>query len=275
MNENFITTQGGSLSFVGTLEDAAGKPILNQYTNADVLVTSIWPGGNRAASFAPATAWLDPAAGTFTVAVPSSATAMLYPGVYEGVTRVASEDNADAYYFTLTVAYGPGGFPAAPTATTITRLPVEMELIDRDSALLLLCGKSTIADGQNRFLNGSIGFSLSKLGVIPAIPGVVSDDDLAKIPNSQFYLLCDLAEYRLIKNLLSNFAQPDRSAGSTKTSLNAMIERYRQQMLDMERQYAAYLGTHRATLTAGSIRVGPTPRVQPWTSWDWRGGGDF
>jgi hypothetical protein len=258
VNENFLCTQGSSLSFVGTLEDAAGKPILNQYTNADVLVTSIWPGGNRAVSFTPATTWIDPAAGTFTVAIASSATATLYPGVYEGVTRLVSDDNADAFNFTLTVVYGPGGFPAAPTATTITRLPVEMELIDRDSALLLLCGKSTIADGQNRFLTGSIGFSLDKLGVTPEIPGVVSDTDLAKLPNSKFFLLCEIADYRLLKNLLNNFAQPDRSAGSTKTSLNAMIDRFRMQMLNLEKQYAAYLGNDRATLGTGSIRVRPS-----------------
>jgi hypothetical protein len=258
MNESFVTTQGGSVQISGTLEDAAGKPILNQYTNADVLITQIWPGGNRAASFAPATTWLDPAASTFT-----------------GVTRVASEDNADAYYFTLTVAYGPGGFPAAPTATTITRLPVEMELIDRDSALLLLCGKSTIADGQNRFLSGSIGFALSLLGVQPTIPGVISDGDLANLNPGKFYILCDLAEYRLLKNLLNGFAQPDQTSGNTKVNINRMIERFHKQMLELEKQYAAYLGTNRARLSPGSIRVGLVPRVRAWTSWDWRGGGDF
>jgi hypothetical protein len=275
MNESFVTTQGGSVQISGTLEDAAGKPILNQYTNADVLITQIWPGGNRAASFAPATTWLDPAASTFTAAITSAQTANLYPGVYPGVTRLASADNADAYYFTLTVAYGPGGFPAAPTATTITRLPVEMELIDRDSALLLLCGKSTIADGQNRFLNGPLGFSCQCLGVTPEIPGVVSDADLSKLPNSQFFLLCDLADYRLLKNLLTNFAQPDQTSGNTKVNLNRMLERFHKQMLELEKLHAAYLGTNKARLSPGSIRVGPTPRAQPWTSWDWRGGGDF
>jgi hypothetical protein len=123
-----------------------------------------------------------------------------------------------------------------------------------------------MADGSNRFLSGAIGAALQYLGVTPEIPGVVSDTDLAKIPNSRFYLLCDLAEYRLLKSLLSNFAQPDRSAGSTKTSLNAMIERYRQQMKDHEAQYASYLGKYRATLTAGSIRVRPTSGSG--TSWD-------
>jgi hypothetical protein len=275
VNENFITTQGGSLSFVGTLEDAAGKPILNQYTNADVLVTQIWPGGNRAASFAPATAWLDPAAGTFTVAVPSSATATLYPGVYEGVTRLASDDNADAYYFTLTVAYGPGGFPAAPTATTITRLVVEIGLIERNAALLQLCSKSVLADGNNRHLTGVIGEALNLLGVQQAVPGVVTDDDLARLDAGKLYLLYGLAKYVLTRDLLDNFAQPDRSAGSTKTSLNAMIERYRMQMKDLETQYASYLRKYKATLSPGSIRVGPTPRDGGWPSRDWREGGDF
>jgi hypothetical protein len=256
---NFIISQGSSLSIAGTLKGTAGNAILDQYTGVEALVTQIWPGGNRPTSFAPATTWLDPAAGTFTVAITGTQTALLYPGVYEGVTRLADAgDNTDACYFTLTVAPGPGGLPAAPTATTITRLVVEAELIDRDAALLLLCGKSTIADGANRFLSGSIGFALQCLGITPEIPGVVSDADLAKVPNSRFFLLCDLAEYRLLKNLLSNFAQPDRSAGSTKTSLNAMIERYRQQMKDHEAQYASYLGKYRSVLTAGSIRVRPT-----------------
>jgi hypothetical protein len=259
VNENFLTTQGASVSIAGVLRDSAGDAILNRYDGSEALVTFVWPGGNRAASFTPATTWDVPAAGTFFIAITAAATATLYPGVYEGVTRLATgSDNGDAYYFTLTVAYGPGGFPAAPTATTITRLVVEVELIDRDAALLLLCGKSTIADGQNRFLTGALGFAATALGVIPAIPGVVSDADLAKVPNSRFFLLCDLAEYRLLKNLLSNFAQPDRSAGSTKTSLNAMVERYRQQMKDHEAQYASYLGKYRSVLTAGSIRVRPT-----------------
>jgi hypothetical protein len=275
MNENFVTTQGGSLLISGTLEDATGKPILNQYTNADVLITQIWPGGNRAASFAPATAWLDPAASTFTAAVTSAQTATLYPGVYEGVTRVASDDNADAFYFTLTIAYGPGGFPAAPTATTITRLVVEAKLIDRNSALLQLCSKSTMADGNNRFLEDSIGEALNLLGVRQAIPGVVSDDDLARLDPGKFYVLLDLAKYRLIQNLLANFAQPDQTSGNTKVNLNRMMERFHKQSLELEKQYAAYLSRGKAMLSPGSIRVGPTPRAQPWTSWDWRGGGDF
>jgi hypothetical protein len=113
------------------------------------------------------------------------------------------------------------------------------------------------------------------LGVTPAIPGTVTDADLANLPNSQFFLLCDLADYRLLKNLLTNFAQPDQTSGNTKVNLNRMLERFHKQMLELEKQYAAYLGTNKARLSPGSIRVGPTPRVQPWTSWDWRGGGDF
>jgi hypothetical protein len=277
MPPSFVLTQGSALTISGTLEDSAGTPILDQYDGSESLTTQIWPGGNRPASLAPATIWLVPAAGTFLIAITGAATAALYPGVYEGMTRVASGgDVADAFYFTLTVAPAPAGLPAVPTATTITRLAVEVELVDRDSALLLLCGKSTMADGANRFLVGSIGFALEKLGVAPAIPGAVSDADLAKVPNSQFYKLCDLAEYRLLRNLLTNFAQPDQTSGNTKINLNRMLERFHKQMLELEKQYAAYLGTNKAMLSPGSLRVGPAPSVRPWTARDDRTwGGDF
>lgn len=256
MNENFITTQGASISFSGTLKDSSGNGVLNKYVGAETLTTSIWPGGPRPASFLAPTAWIIPADGTFLVAISAAQTAALYTGVYEGVTRLTEAGaNPDAWYFTLTVAHGPGGIPSAPTSTAITRLVVEVELIDRDAALLLLCGKSVMADGANRFLTGSLGFALQALGVIPALPGVVSDDDLARVPASQFYILCDLAEYRLLKNLLSSFAQPDQTTGNTKIHLNTMKETFRQQMLDLEKQYASYLGQYRSVLSSGSIRV--------------------
>jgi hypothetical protein len=268
--ENYICTQGSGVQIVGTLKDAAGNTILDQYDGTEALTTQVWPGGPRPASFAPATTWIDPAASTVLVTITAAQTMLLYPGVYEGLTRLADAgDQIDALDFTLTVVHGPGGLPAVPTATTITRLVVETKLIDRDAALLLLCGKSTMADGQNRFLTDPIETSLQLMGITPEIPGVVSDADLAKLPNSQLSLLCDLAEYRLIKSLLGNFAQPDRSAGSTKTSLNAMKETFRQQMLGLEKRYAAYLDKYRATLTAGSIRVRPTSGSgSAWSSMD-------
>jgi hypothetical protein len=270
VNENFLTTQGASVSIAGVLRDSAGDAILNRYDGSEALVTFVWPGGNRAASFTPATTWDVPAAGTFFIAITAAATATLYPGVYEGVTRLATgSDNGDAFYFTLTVAYGPGGFPAAPTATTITRLVVEVALIRQNAALLQLCGKSVLANGDNPHLTDVIGEALNLLGVQQAVPDVVTDDDLARLDAGKLYLLYGLCKYVLTRDLLDNFAQPDRSAGSTKTSLNAMIERYRQQMLGLEKRYAAYLGKYRSVLTAGSIRVRPTSGSG--TSW----GGDF
>lgn len=258
MYENFVCTQGSSVSIGGVLKGPDGNPVLNAYVGTEALITSIWPGGPRPALLTPATSWIVPLAATFKIEITAAETATLYAGVYEGVTRL--DDGGmlpDAFYFKLTVAPGPGGIPAEPTSAAITRLVVETELIDRDAALILLCGKSVTADGNNRFLTGSIGFALQLLGITPAIPGAVSDSDLALVAPSQFYLLCDLAEYRLLKNLLANFAQPDRSAGSTKTSLNAMIERYRMQMLDHEKQYASFLGRYRSVLSTGSIRVRP------------------
>jgi hypothetical protein len=268
--ENYICTQGSSVQIVGTLKDAAGNAILDQYDGTEALVTAVWPGGPRPASFAPATTWIDPAAGTVLVTITAAQTVLLYPGVYEGLTRLADAgDQIDALDFTLTVVHGPGGLPAVPTATTITRLVLDAELIERNAALLLLQGKSVLADGNNPHLTGAIGEALNILGVQQAVPGVVTDADLARLDAGKFYLLCGLVKYVLTRDLLDNFAQPDRSAGSTKTSLNAMIERYRQQMLGLEKRYAAYLDKYSATLTAGSIRVRPTSGSgSTWSSTD-------
>jgi hypothetical protein len=267
--ENYICTQGSSVQIVGTLKDAAGNTILDQYDGTEALTTQVWPGGPRPASFAPATTWIDPAAGTVLVTITAAQTMLLYPGVYEGLTRLAEAgDQIDALDFTLTVVHGPGGIPATPTATTITRLVVEVGLIERNAALLQLCGKSTLADGSNPHLTEVIGEALNLLGVRQAVPGAVTDDDLARLDAGKLYLLYGLCKYVLTRDLLDNFAQPDRSAGSTKTSLNAMIERYRQQMLGLEKRYATYLDKYRATLTAGSIRVRPTSGSSAWGSTD-------
>jgi hypothetical protein len=261
MFDSFTVTQGATLGIDGVLKDSAGVIVTGIYTSANDLTTTLWPGGPTPAAAVGTTTWVDPAVGTFHIEIDSAQTAALYSGVYQGVTRLTDGSaTPDAYYFLLTVANGPGGIPTAPTSALITRLVVETELVDRDSALLLLCGKSTTADGNNRHCTGAIGFALQCLGITPAIPGVVSDADLALVPASKYFLLCDLAEYRLIKNLINSFAQPDQTTGNTKIHLNSMTDRFRKQLNDLEKQYGAYLGLDRSILSAGSIRLGHRPR---------------
>lgn len=262
MFETFYATQGSSVRIDGTLKDADGHAVTGVYTSANTLTTTLWPGGPTPASFVGTTTWDDPNAGTFHVEIDDTQTAALYPGVYQGITRLADGPaTPDAYYFTLVIASGPGGIPAAPTSSAITRLVLETDLVDENAALLLLCGKSTTADGANRALGNAAWSACATLGYVPAIPGVVTDADLAAIPLTSYVTLKDLTQYYLLKNLLNSFAQPDQTSGNNKIQLDSMMQRFRVQMSDLQEQYGAYLGNNRNTLSVGTIRVRPAGRT--------------
>lgn len=261
--------QGTDWQIVAVLEDAASV-IINAsypgggYRGTEPLITTIWPGGNRAASVLAATTWSypgDPALGQIAISLTANQTAALITGEYQLLTVLTDVTRpVPAYIATLNVLPGPGGLPLPPSSDRITRIPVEAELVDRNAALLLLVGKSTMADGANPAMTGPIGFSLQCLGITPAIPGVVTDADLAKLDPSQYFILCDLAGYLLLRNCLNGFAQPDQTVGGAKTQFNVMMRRFKAQLDALEKQYEAYLGKYRSMLSVGSIALAPPPR---------------
>jgi hypothetical protein len=279
--DSWQAIQGTAWQIVAVLEDAASV-IINAsypgggYRGTEALATFIWPGGNRAASVMAATTWSfpgDPALGQIAISLTADQTAALIIGEYQLLTILTDVTTpVPAYIATLNVLPGPGGLPPPPTSDRITRIPVEAELVDRNAALLLLLGKSTMADGNNPSLGSAIAFGLNCLGVTTAIPGVVTDADLAKLDPSQYFILCDLAGYLLLRNCLNGFAQPDQSSPNGKRNFNAMMRRFKTQMDAMEKQYASYLGRYRSVLSAGSIALAPASRDR----WDYnRPGSDF
>jgi hypothetical protein len=117
-NENFPLSQGSALVIPAVLRDPLGNPITTD-TGAEALTTTVWPGGSAAPSFAPATTWVSPAAGTITIAITSAQTVGLDPGRYQLLTRVTPPggDPVDGYACTLDVAaFAGAGAGAAPTS---------------------------------------------------------------------------------------------------------------------------------------------------------------
>jgi hypothetical protein len=278
--------QGAEWGIVATLEDAAGVVVDASYpgggyTGNEPLVTSIWPGGNRSVSVLAATTWSfpgDPALGLIAISLTADQTAVMFPGDYQLLTELTDVGRTvPAYEAQLEVLPGPVSFPPPPTSDRITRQPVEAELVDRNAALLLLLGKSTMADGSNGAMTGPIGFALQMLGITPAIPGLVTDADLAKLDPSQYFILCDLASYLLLRNCLNGFAQPDQSSPNGKRNFNAMMRRFKTQMDALEKQYASYLNRYHAVLSTGSIALAPASRSPASRgSWDFNyRGNDF
>src|SRR4051812_33553309 len=85
-NESFSVSRGAALPLVVQALDASGLPATG-FAGTEALATAVWPGGDRAASFSPATTWADAAVGRLAIAIRSASTATLAPGRYRLLTR--------------------------------------------------------------------------------------------------------------------------------------------------------------------------------------------
>jgi hypothetical protein len=117
-NESYDVTPGAALAIDVTLRDATGAPITS-YSGAETLTSTVWPGGNRAASFTALSTWDDPSNGLITITITATQTAGLAPGRYQLLTRLTpgAGQPVDAYGCTLDVQ-AVAGSDAAPSAYT-------------------------------------------------------------------------------------------------------------------------------------------------------------
>jgi hypothetical protein len=91
-NETYSVYRGDALPIGFTFFDANGDAQVNTYGGSEPLSAAVWPGGNRAASFAPAVAWDVAAAATGRVTISAAQTSTLDPGDYQLVVRVTTAD---------------------------------------------------------------------------------------------------------------------------------------------------------------------------------------
>jgi hypothetical protein len=83
--ETYQVTPGAALQIDVTLRDAMGSPIAG-YSGAETLGTTVWPGGNRAASFTATTTWDTPADASITITLTDDQTAGLDPSATEDIS---------------------------------------------------------------------------------------------------------------------------------------------------------------------------------------------
>lgn len=84
----------------------------------------------------------------------------------------------------------------------ITRANVEMILVSRCKKRMEFVGFSVVTNGSNADLNDPIFSALQLMGITPANIANVADSDLTTV--TDFVKLCDLAEVRLLENILGN-----------------------------------------------------------------------
>jgi hypothetical protein len=121
--ENYTLYQGtGRVLTPITICDSTGTAIA--YGGGETLSTVVWPGDSRPASFAPASTWLTPASGTFSITVTSAEMTGLAIGRYQLLTTVTTpgRDPLPAYTCSLDVLAAPGTEAAPPAYTTFDDL---------------------------------------------------------------------------------------------------------------------------------------------------------
>src|SRR4051812_18787287 len=114
-NENYQLSQGAGLTIEVTLRDSNGA-VITSFDGSQSLTTTVWPGGNRFASFTATTTWTTPAEGVFTIAIMDEQTTGLAPGRYQLLTRLSDAGAlVDAYGCTLDILASAGSESAPRT----------------------------------------------------------------------------------------------------------------------------------------------------------------
>lgn len=122
-NETYTLLSGRKFQQPIQLADSRGLPVVG-FDGSEVLTTTVWPGGDRSASFVATTTWLSPSAAQILILITAAQSATLAPGRYqlETTATAAGDDPEDVYGCTLDVQSGPGTATAPRTYTTLQDL---------------------------------------------------------------------------------------------------------------------------------------------------------
>ena len=127
----------------------------------------------------------------------------------------------------------------------VTRAQVETVLISRCKKRMEFVGFNVTLNGNNTDLNDPICSALQLIGVSPVDISNVADSDLATV--TDISKLCDLAEVRLLENILGNSDKVTLQAasgiehfGQANDALEKIIAR---KQADIQRKYGIGFST--------------------------------
>ena len=136
---------------------------------------------------------------------------------------------------------------------SITRTQVETLLIRRAGKRMTFVGMAVSTEGVNDDLIDPISTALQRMGYSPADITDIQDSDLTGVEN--VLELIDLAELRLLENILGNMDMVDISIGDRSERLSQftadLAKAIERKQATIEKQYGIGLGS----LSAGVISL--------------------
>ena len=121
---------------------------------------------------------------------------------------------------------------------TVTRANVEAVLVKRCGQLMQAASMDGIScAGANLDMNDPIGGALRRLGYVVASMAAVTDTDVAQVSDVKLDALLDLAEVRVLENVISHLDDATVYSGMSGSSRMASRVRQIQAMVDRKRSY--------------------------------------
>jgi hypothetical protein len=153
----------------------------------------------------------------------------------------------------------------------LTKAALDAELVDRCGGLLAFVGLPTVANGTNPATIGPIREGLASLGLTLADFAAVADADLAAVTTTSIPQLVDVAEYRLLQNILGWLTKVDQTIGMGSQSLGQVRRDLLQSLKSMQESLRVQYGYGLGTPSGGSVDLGfaqtdpcQTERLYPW-----------
>jgi hypothetical protein len=153
----------------------------------------------------------------------------------------------------------------------LTKAALDAELVDRCGGLLAFVGRSTVPDGTNPATIGPIREGLASLGIGLASFGAVLDSDLLPVASTDIAQLVDVAEYRLLQNILGWLTKVDQTIGMGSQSLGQVRRDLLQTLKSMQESLRVQYGYGLGTPSGGAVDLGfaqtdpcQTERLYPW-----------
>jgi hypothetical protein len=147
---------------------------------------------------------------------------------------------------------------------TPTKADLDAELVARWGGQLANVGRSVVVDGTNPDTIGAIRDGLASLGLGVASFGAVADADLASVPVADIPQLLDVAEYRLLQNIIGWSTEVTQSIGMGSQNLSDLrkdlIGLLKMKYDNLRSRY----GLGAATVTRRCVDVGCNPPCSEW-----------
>lgn len=141
----------------------------------------------------------------------------------------------------------------------LSRVSLATEVVGRARGFLVAAGLSVALNDTNAVVMLAGRKALARVGLSPADPGVLADDDVAAVPAAKVERYFDAATLETLRIILLNLASPDQSVDNDEQKLSQIADALRKAIAILEDEIKETYGAS----SPQSIAVGRITKGSP------------